>query len=375
MIATPERWKPSALRLLEALPGIPEVVWATVTRLASERSPTSVLFTAAERRAGTTVLASATAIALAQHKRVPVCLVETNVRRPAMAEYLGLQDVGLNDVLDGHAELENCLQEVRDCPGLLVLCAGSPRTSASGEFSAERLSSILASLEQRCQYLVLDTAPVLEDLESRMLLRRVDGIVLVLRARATRRSDAERTHDILVESGTPVLGSIFNDCRTEGRFGGDGTAERAFEQGVRAERLAAAPEPWVLRKARGTATDNPPTQQQGVVEPTNGAPFRADVEREPGSPASAVTDPEVADQGRIALLERRILKLTRQLEETEADLRRIAAMKDVELGLPSLYRSVQGLSSEEEARSVKQSLMQAIFQSNLELKTAMARHT
>src|ERR1043165_1044351 len=101
--------QPSALELLQSLPGIGDVVWATITRLASSRVTTNVLLTAAERDAGTTVLAAATAIGLAQHQRVPVCLIETNVRRPALARYLGLQGKGLSDILDGRAELEECL--------------------------------------------------------------------------------------------------------------------------------------------------------------------------------------------------------------------------------------------------------------------------
>src|SRR6185369_7737009 len=91
----------NALQLLEDLPGVAEVVWATVTRLANAHLQTSVLFTAVEKRAGTTVLASATAIGLARHQRVPVCLLETNIRHPALAGYFGLGTAGLSDILDG----------------------------------------------------------------------------------------------------------------------------------------------------------------------------------------------------------------------------------------------------------------------------------
>lgn len=359
--------KPSSLRLLEELPGIGDVVWAAVTRLAGARAPTTVLFTAAEERAGTSVLAAATAIGLAQHQRVPVCLVETNVRRPALAGYLGLDGRGLSDVLDHRAELDACLQETPDVPGLAVLTAGSARAPVPGEFTTERMNEVLARLAERGHFVVLDAAPVLERVESRLLLRRADAALLVLRARATRLLDAERAHQILVESGTPVLGSIFNDYRTESLLGGGlAAANRLFEKAVRAERPRAVPAPAIDREELVDAWDDEPPLLRGdlaaILErplPTNGEPL------EPGT--------EAAYRRQIDLLERRIVKLTLRLEQTEADLKRIAAMKNIDLGLASIYRSVQGLSLEDEARAMKKSLLKKIFQANMELKTAMAR--
>jgi hypothetical protein len=50
-------------------------------------------------------------------------------------------------------------------------------------------------------------------------------------------------------------------------------------------------------------------------------------------------------------------------------------MKNVDLGIASTYRSVQGLCAEDEASAFKRSLMREIFQANLELKTAIARRS
>jgi hypothetical protein len=244
-----------------------------------------------------------------------------------------------------------------------VLTAGTPRAPVSGEFTTNRIASILARLEQRCRYVVLDTAPVLDHLESRLLLRQADAVVLVLHARSTRRRDAERAHDILVESGTPVLGSIFNDFRTEGPFGDIGSANRSFQRAVRAERPRAsvdsgeAPAP----PAELTLASN------GRSHTTNGGPVLEVPTLPPG-------DAESAHVRQIDVLERRIAKLTHLLEQTEANLQRIAALKGVDPGISSIYRDVQGLSSEDEALAFKRSLMRKIFQANLELKDAIARH-
>ncbi len=420
MVVSGQRTEASALRLLEELPGIADVVWATVTRLASlgaesrgqahesahesTSGPTCVLFTAPEARAGTSLLAAATAIGLAQHQRVPVCLLETNVRRPALAAWLGLAPAGLSDVLDGRAELEDCLQEPRGCPGVLVLPAGTARDASPGEFATGNMDALLAALARRCRYLVLDAAPVLEHVETRRLLHVADAALLVLRARVTRRDDAERAHELLLESGTPVLGTIFNAYRPEGFSGATGRANRALARAMRGERVrsglrwqAAAPGNGAHPAARpdghaeltssrldldgrgngngaGNGAGNPAGNPagNGHAEDHTGAPELPDAHYELPTPEPGT---EAAYRRHIDVLERRVAKLTQLLGQTEADLRRLASMKDVDLGVASIYRSVQGLSSEEGAQAFKRSLMREIFQANLELKTAMARRS
>lgn len=67
-------------------------------------------------------------------------------------------------------------------------------------------------------------------------------------------------------------------------------------------------------------------------------------------------------------LERRVAKLVHSLEETEQALNRIAAMKDIDPGIASLYRAVQGLSPEESNRALKKEMMELIFRANVELQ-------
>lgn len=67
-------------------------------------------------------------------------------------------------------------------------------------------------------------------------------------------------------------------------------------------------------------------------------------------------------------LERRIAKLSHVLGVTEEELKRIAAMKNIELGVASIYRTVQGLSDDSAEKEKKKEMMKTIFQANFELK-------
>ena len=75
----------------------------------------------------------------------------------------------------------------------------------------------------------------------------------------------------------------------------------------------------------------------------------------------------------IEILERRIAKLNRRLAEAEDGLRQLAALREADPGIASVYRGVQGLSSQEEYANFKRELMHKIFLANLELKQARAR--
>lgn len=66
--------------------------------------------------------------------------------------------------------------------------------------------------------------------------------------------------------------------------------------------------------------------------------------------------------------ERRIAKLTNSLELTEDELKRIAKAKNIDIGVGSIYRNVQGLSGSDDDYETKKELMSCIFTANLELQ-------
>ena len=70
----------------------------------------------------------------------------------------------------------------------------------------------------------------------------------------------------------------------------------------------------------------------------------------------------------IGLLERRISKLCKHLGQTEQELARVLKMKDLDPGVASVYRTVQGLNPETDAREQKAKLMNQIFDANVKLR-------
>jgi hypothetical protein len=71
-------------------------------------------------------------------------------------------------------------------------------------------------------------------------------------------------------------------------------------------------------------------------------------------------------------LERRLEKLVASLEGVEQALERAALTRAADLGIESIYKSVQGLPAAERARELKSALMSSIFEANLELRRQCA---
>jgi hypothetical protein len=76
---------------------------------------------------------------------------------------------------------------------------------------------------------------------------------------------------------------------------------------------------------------------------------------------------------RVQNLERRVAKLVQSLETTEEVLKRVSSMKQLDVGLESIYRVVQGLSPDELEIERKREMMKEIFRKNLELYETLFR--
>ena len=67
---------------------------------------------------------------------------------------------------------------------------------------------------------------------------------------------------------------------------------------------------------------------------------------------------------RVDVLERRLVKLKQSLAHSEEALEKLAAAAQVDHGIPSIYRTVQGLAAESALRAAKAEMLRTIFESN-----------
>lgn len=202
------------------LQSIADGVWSSMSRLALSRDKSRILFTSPDSGAGTSTIAAATAIGLAQNLRIPIGLVEISIGETALARKLGLRSSpGLSDVIDGTSPLAASLQSVPGIAGLRVLVSGTPREPIAGELATQPAKAMLAELTHAHRLLFFDAPPLVDRSVTRLLSQQVDAAVLVLRAGETKTARAATTLRMLELAGLPVLGAVVNRYTAELPFG------------------------------------------------------------------------------------------------------------------------------------------------------------
>ncbi len=175
--------------------------------------PRVIALTSAGPREGKTAVASNLALALAEIGR-RVLLIDGDLRKPRLHEIFNVSNVwGLSDLLDGTkppAGLEAMVAGTgyRD---LYLLPAGTVASSISNLLHSPRVVELLQQMRQQFDMVIIDTPPMLQMPDARVLGKLADGVILVVRSARTTKETAAAAGQRLAEDGTRVLGTVLNE--------------------------------------------------------------------------------------------------------------------------------------------------------------------
>ncbi len=169
----------------------------------------SLVVTSSLPAEGKSVTVCNLALALAQ-AGVRVCLVEGDLRRPRVADYLGLEGAaGLTTVLIGDAGVEDVLQPWGD--GRLQVLPSGPIPPNPSELLASRgMESLLHDLREEFDIVLIDAPPLLPVTDGAVLSTLADGALLVVRSHHTREDHLARAAASLAAVDARVLGVVLN---------------------------------------------------------------------------------------------------------------------------------------------------------------------
>jgi capsular exopolysaccharide synthesis family protein len=170
----------------------------------------SVGVSGAAEGAGKTLTAINLAIAFAQDSRSPAVLVDLDLSRPKVGEYLGMSfDKGLSDYLLGKAQIEDIVYSV-GVPGLTIVPNGAPIPNTSELLATPRMTELVRYLESlRPQRTILyDLPPLLMSDDVLVFSPHMDCVLDVVAVGVTSRAALERSKEILAELN--VVGVVLN---------------------------------------------------------------------------------------------------------------------------------------------------------------------
>jgi len=207
------------------------------------RRPRVLVVTSPNPGEGKTTVISNLAVSMAEINR-RVLLIDADLRRPRVHQLFGMPNrFGLTDLLAAPEPIEQIPLKASSLetgvPGLYVLPSGSRTYNISSLLHSPRMAELIERALRVFDTVLIDTPPVKQIADARVLGRLSDGVVLVLRAGQTTRGTARAAADRFAEDGIRVLGTVLNswDPETNGSGYYDGYS---YDEGYYGEQRAEA---------------------------------------------------------------------------------------------------------------------------------------
>lgn len=174
-----------------------------------DRSRKAIVVTSAVPEEGKTTTLCNLAIVLARAGQ-RVVVVETDLRRPRAADYLGLEGaVGLTSVLSGRVGLDDALQPW-GAALFDVLASGPIPPNPSELLASGQMANVLSELGQRYDMVLLDAPPLLPVTDGAVIGAACDGALLVVRHGRTTRNQVKAAVSALDAVSARLLGTVLS---------------------------------------------------------------------------------------------------------------------------------------------------------------------
>jgi Mrp family chromosome partitioning ATPase len=161
---------------------------------------------------GKTVTACNLAMSISRLPERSVLLVDLDLRKPMVADYLGVDgNGGMLSVLEGRATLQATILQASIGPNSMLVLPGSVASSASSEWMASQtMSTLLQAIKRdfRSRIVIFDLPPMLVGDDVISILPQMDAVLLVAGIGSTSVSDIKECQKHLQR--TPVVRVVVN---------------------------------------------------------------------------------------------------------------------------------------------------------------------
>lgn len=160
---------------------------------------------------GKSTTAANLAVAMAYEGRRTL-LVDCDIRKGVMHEIFGLkQSPGVSDILD-EKTTQDCIIKT-SIKNLSVLPRGSNIPHPSELLGSEMMGRLMEDFRKEFDFLVFDAPPALNLPDVSILGKHMDGIMLVVQAERTQRSDVQNAASVVTNASGKLIGYVMTNVQ------------------------------------------------------------------------------------------------------------------------------------------------------------------
>ena len=189
---------------------------------AADRDLKSIVVCSANQREGKTTSVIYLGTTMAQSGQRTL-LIDTDMRRPRLHKSTNVAlSPGLSNLLIGDEDYDALIKPT-EVENLFILPCGPTPPNPAELLLTKRFETVLGELSRRFDRLILDSPPIQPVTDAIVLSKRVDGVVLVVRASKTMRDELRRSARMIRDIGGSIVGVIVNELDArDSYYGGYG---------------------------------------------------------------------------------------------------------------------------------------------------------
>jgi len=138
-------------------------------------------------------------------------IVDANLRRPVVHELFHLENKkGLIDIISQERFSINEYLQDTQTENLRILTVGKTELNPSGLLMEQKVHQIITSLKKQADVILFDSSSVLDNADSMFLSTQMDGVILVVASKHTKKDQLKKSIQNLEIAGANISGIVFN---------------------------------------------------------------------------------------------------------------------------------------------------------------------
>ncbi len=173
----------------------------------TDNSMKTLLFTSSQMSEGKTTTISNLALAFAQTGN-RVLLIDSDLRKPKIHKIFNLSNYqGLTNIIASSQSADQVIKK-NVYKNLDIITSGPKPPNVNELLSSHRMDDFLSDMKGNYDLILIDSPPLMAVADSLSLARDVDGIVLVVAAKQTRKDDMVKSVRNIEKINIPIVGLV-----------------------------------------------------------------------------------------------------------------------------------------------------------------------